>query len=131
MFGKRENIRFVDFDSIVVILILLFGVLVYNNSGRNITGHSRKPVSNLISVSENTAISGTFVRVQVFQKTWILNKDNFDILAFNRNPLSENKKATLKISNLETIRRSSRKISQFLIRLYLFPAETDDPPLLS
>jgi hypothetical protein len=131
MFGKRENIRFVNSDSIVVILILLFGVLVYNNSGRNITGHSRKPVSNLISVSENTAISGTFVRVQVFQKTWMSNKDNFDILAFNRNPLSENKKATLIVSYLEIIRRSSNKIPQFLLRNHLFPAETDEPSLLS
>jgi len=131
MFGTRENIRFVNFDSIVVILILLLGVLVYNNSARNITDQSSKPVSNFISVSENTAISGTFVRVQVFQKTWISNKDNFDILAFNRNPLSENKKAALIISNLETIRRGSNKISQFLIRFHLFPAETDGPPLLS
>src|SRR5664279_5726286 len=101
MFGTRENIRYVNFDSIVLILILLCGVLVYNNSGRNITDHSRKPVSNFVSVSENTAISVTFIRLQVFQKTWISNKDNFDILAFNRNPLSENKEASLKISNLE------------------------------
>lgn len=131
MFGKRENIRFVNFDSIVVLLILLFVVLVYNNSGRNITGHSRKPVSILLSVSKNTAISGTFVRLQVFRKSWMSNKDNFDILAFNRNPLSENKKATLKISNLETIRRSSKNISHFLIQFHLFPEETNDPPLLS
>lgn len=131
MFGTRENIRFVNFDSIVVILILLFGVLVYNNSGRNITDHSRKPVSNFISVSENSAVSGTFMRLQVFKKTWISNKDNFDILAFNRNPLSENRRATLKVSNLETKRRISNKIPQFLPRYHLFPPETDEPPLLS
>jgi hypothetical protein len=131
MLGTRENIRFVNFDSIIVILILLFGVLVYNNSGRSIADHSRKPVSNFISVSENTAVSGTFMRLQVFKKTWISNKDNFDILAFNRNSLYESKKATLKVSNLETIRRSSNKIPQFLLRYHLFPAETDEPPLFS
>ena len=131
MLGTRENIRFINIDSIVVILILLFGVLVYNNSGRNISDHSRKPVSNFISVSENTADSFTFMRLQVFQKTWISNKDNFDILAFNRNPLSENKKATLIVSYLEIIRRCSIKIPQFLLRNHLFPSETDDPPLLS
>ena len=131
MLDTRENIRFVNFDSIIVILILLFGVLVYNNSGRNITDSNRKPVSNIISVSENTAVSGSFMRLQVFKKTWISNKDNFDILAFNRNPLSENRKATLKVSNLETKRRSSNKIPQFLPRYHLFPPETDEPPLLS
>jgi hypothetical protein len=131
MFSPRENIRFVNFDSIVVILILLFGLLVYNNSGRSTADHDRKPVSNIILVSENTAINGSFIRLQVFQKTWISNKDNFDILAFNRNPLSENKKAILKVLYLETIRRSSNRIPQFLIRYHLFPAETDEPPLLS
>jgi hypothetical protein len=112
-------------------LILLFGLLVYDNSGKNTAEHNRKPVSIFISVSENTAVSGTFIRLQVFQKTLISNKDNFDILAFNRNPVSENKKAALKVSNLETIRQSSDKILQFLLRYHLFPAETDDPPLLS
>jgi len=131
MSDTRENIRFVNFDSIIVILILLFGVLIYNNSGGNTVDRSRKPVSNIISVSENTAVSGTFMRLQVFKKTWISNKDNFDILAFNRNPLSENRKATLKVSNLETKRRSSNKIPQFLLQYHLFPPETDEPPLLS
>jgi hypothetical protein len=131
MLGKRENIRFVNFDSIIVILILLFGMLAYNNSGKNIEDHSRKPISIFISVTENTAVSATSLRLQVFQKTCISNKDNFDILAFNRNPLSENKKATLIVSYLATIRRSSNKIPQFLIRNHLFTAETDEPPLLS
>jgi|SRR5665647_1260835 len=131
MSDTRENIRFVNFDSIIVILILLFGVLIYNNSGGNTVDRSRKPVSNIISVSENTAVSGSFMRLQVFKKTWISNKDNFDILAFNRNPLSENRKATLKVSNLETKRRSSNKIPQFLLQYHLFPPETDEPPLLS
>ena len=106
-------------------------MLIYNNSGGNTVDRSRKPVSNIISVSENTAVSGSFMRLQVFKKTWISNKDNFDILAFNRNPLSENRKATLKVSNLETKRRSSNKIPQFLLQYHLFPPETDEPPLLS
>jgi hypothetical protein len=131
MLDTRENIRFVNFDSIFVILILFSGVLVYNNSGRNIADKSHKPISNFISVRENTAVLGTSVQLQVFQKTCISNKDNFDILAFNWNPLSENRKATLKVSNLETKRRSSNKIPQFLLRYHLFPPETDEPPLLS
>jgi hypothetical protein len=131
MSDERGNIRFVNFDSIIVILILLFGVLVYNNSDRNIADHSHKPISNFISVSANTAVLSTSVQLQVFQKTCISNKDNFDILAFNRNPLSENRKATLKVSNLDTKRRSSNRIPQFLLRYHLFPPETDEPPLLS
>jgi hypothetical protein len=131
MLSTRENIRLVNFDSIIVILILLFGLLVYDNSGKNTAEHNRKPVSIFISVSENTAVSGTFIRLQVFQKTLISNKDNFDILAFNRNPLSENRKATLRVSNLEIKRRSSIKIPQFLLRNHLFPQEADEPPLLS
>src|SRR5665647_3860783 len=82
MSDTRENIRFVNFDSIIVILILLFGVLIYNNSGGNTVDRSRKPVSNIISVSENTAVSGSFMRLQVFKKTWISNKDNFDTVSY-------------------------------------------------
>ena len=111
--------------------MLLIGVLICNNSGANTADNSRKPVTHVIRVSENTAITGSLIRLQLFQKTWISNKNNFDMLAFNRNPLSEDKKHTLKVSNLVSIRQNSNRIPQFLLRYHLFPPETDEPPLLS
>jgi hypothetical protein len=131
MSDTRENIRIVHFDSIIVIAIVFLGLLVYNNSFKNTTGQNRIPVSTYISVSENYAVCCPCIRLQVFQKTWISNKDNFNLLAFNRNLLSENKKAGIKVSHLQIIRQSSHIIPQFILRYHLFPAEMDEPPHLS
>ena len=129
MLNTRENIRIVNFDAIIVISILFFGLLVYNNSFRNSTELSRKPVSTYISVSDNNAVSSTCVRLQVFQKTWISNKDNFDLLAFNRNPLSDNRRTDLKILYFRNISQGILKIPQFILFYHLFPREKDEPDI--
>jgi hypothetical protein len=131
MLNTRENIRIINFDSIILLSILFFGLLIYNNPVRNSTKLNRNPVSTFMSVSENSAVSSACIRLQIFQKTWISNKDNFNLLAFNRNPLSENKKTGIKISQLQNLRRNSYRIPLFIFRYHLFPAEMDEPPLLS
>jgi|GEM_PF-1683605 len=131
MLNTRGNIRIFSIDSIIVIAILFFGLLIYSNSIRTTTDLNKRPVSTSISVIENNAVFSQVVRVQVFQKTWISNKDNFNLLAFNRNPLSESKKAGIKVSHLKIIRESSHKIPQFILRYHLFPEEMGEQPLLS
>jgi hypothetical protein len=131
MLNTRVNIRIINFDAVIVILILFFGILIYSNSVRSTKDPGKMLVSSFVSVSENNAISAQFIRLQVFQKTWISNKDHFNILAFNRNQLYENKKASLKLSHLQIIRQSSHKIPQFFLRYHLFPSEMDEPPVLS
>jgi hypothetical protein len=130
MLNTRENIRFVNFDAFIVLSILLFGILIYNNSRKTTTELNRKHVSAYISMSENNAVSNSPARLQIFQKTWVSNKDHFNLLAFNRNPQSENKKTDIKVSHLRIIRQSSNKIPQFILSYHLFPSETDEPPLL-
>ena len=130
MLNTRENIRFVNFDAFIVLSILLFGILIYSNSHKTPTELNRKQVSAYISLSENNAVSNSPARLQLFQKTWVSNKDHFNLLAFNRNPQSESKKTDLKVSHLLIIRQSSNKIPQFILRYHLFPAETDEPPHL-
>jgi hypothetical protein len=131
MLNTRENIRNFHFDAIIILAIIFFGLLFYNNSFRNTNELERKPASTYIAVSDNNSITGPCIRLQVFQKTWISNKDNFSLLAFNSNPLSENRKTNLKVYHLLIIRRNSYKIPQFILRYHLFPAEMDEPPHLS
>ena len=131
MLDTRENIRNFHFDAIIILVIVFFGLLFYNNSFSNTNELDRKPVSTYIAVSDNNSIAGPCIRLQVFQKTWILNKDNFNLLAFNSNPLSENRKTNLKVYHLLIIRQNSYKIPQFILRYHLFPAEMDEPPHLS
>lgn len=131
MAGARGNIRILSLDSIIVIEILLFGLLIYSNSAKNTNELQRKPASTCISVIENNADYSPCIRLQFYQKTWILNRDNFNLLAFNSNQISENRKTGIKVSHLQIIRQSSHKIPQFILLYHLFPGDTDEPPLLS
>jgi hypothetical protein len=131
MLKRREDIRSVNFDSIIAIAIVFFGLLIYSDSVRNTTGLSRKPVPTYISVNEKCAVFSPYEKLQVFQKTWISNKDHFSLLAFNRNEISENKKTGIRVLHLQIISRSKRDIPQFILRYHLFPEEIDEPVLLS
>jgi aspartate-semialdehyde dehydrogenase len=131
MLDTKENIRNFHFDAIIILAIVFFGLLFYKNSFSNTNELERKLVSTYIAVSDNNSITGSCIRLQVFKKTWISNKDNFNLLAFNMNPLSENRKTNLKVNHLLIIRQKSYKILQFILRYHLFPAEMDEPPHLS
>lgn len=131
MMNRRENIRLANFDAIIVLAILFFTLLIFSNSSGNTTEKNNKPVTAYLSVSNNNAVSSPFIRLQVFPRTWISNRDNFNLLAFNRNPISDSKKICLKVSQLQIKQENSHKIPQFILLYYLFPDERDVPPLLS
>ena len=131
MSNIRENIRIINFDSIVLILIVFFGLLIYNGNFRNSPEHNRNPVSACVTINQSSAVSTPDLRLQIFQKTWVSNKDNFNPLAFNRNPLIEDKKTDMRISHLQNIRQNSFRVPLFILCNHLFPAETDEPPFLS
>jgi hypothetical protein len=131
MLNDRQNIKVFNPDSIIVMLIVLFGLLIFNNFSGSFAESHRKPVTTYISTIESSAVISSCIKLQIFQKTWILNKDHFNLLAFNRNPLSENKKTGIRVTNLQLLRLSSNRIPQFILRYHLFPAEKDEPPHLS
>jgi hypothetical protein len=131
MLEKRDNSRIISLDAILVVFILFFGLLMYNNSFKVNISLKGKPVTYIMAVSEKTGITNPFIRLKIFQKEWISNKDNFSLLAFNRNPLSENKKAGIKVSQFNIIRINSQRIPRFIIRDHLFPSETDEFPFIS
>jgi hypothetical protein len=131
MFEKRDYIRIFNLDALLVVFILFFCLLIYNNSLRVNNGLKSKPVSSCLSVSKNTGITSPCIRLKIFQKEWISNKDNFSLLAFNRNLLSENKNVSIKVSHYHTIRQNSQQVPQFIIKCHLFPSEADEFPFLS
>ena len=83
-----------------------------------------------MSVSEGTVVYSPGIRIHAFQKTCISNKDNFNILAFNMNPIRENRKTCVKVLSLQLIRDSYQKIPQFILSYHLYPPDEDVPPLL-
>lgn len=131
MLNDRENTRIINYDSIVLLLIIFFGLLIFNGNVSSSTETKSKPVSVYTTIGQNSAVSSPGIRLQVFQKTWILNKDNFNLLAFNRNPLYENKRNGIKISYLLNVRQNRSDIPEFIFLYHLFPAESAEIPLLS
>jgi hypothetical protein len=87
----------------------------------------KKPVPTNFSVTVYNAIPGPVTKVQFLQKTWIVNKDSFKLLSFNRHPLSTSKRSDLKISNLNKERLIFLKKPPAIFLYHLFPAETDEP----
>jgi hypothetical protein len=131
MFEKRDNYRIINLDAILVVLILFLGLLMYDNSLKVNISSKSKPVTYIMAVSEKTGITTPCIRLKIFQKEWISNKDNYNLLAFNRNPLSENNKTGIRVSQFHVIRQDTRQIPQFMIRYHLYPPEKDEPPFLS
>ena len=69
MTEKRDNNRIVHLDAIFVVLILFFGLLIYNNSLKVNTGLKSNPVSSSLSVGEKNGITAS-VLYFVPLKTW-------------------------------------------------------------
>jgi hypothetical protein len=128
MFRTRENTRFIPIDAIIILVIIVFGLLIQNNPVKSVPVHKSSPVSYYIAVSESNAVSNSCLRLQVFQKTWILNKDNYNILAFNRNPFTESQRTGINISHFLALRQNLNMVPQFILRYHLFPVETDAFP---
>lgn len=126
MASKSENIRFDNIHTVIILLIACLGLLSLKNTTLE-SNSVKKPVPVNISISENNAISTSEMKVQIFQKSWIVNKDNCKLLAFNRNPLSVNRITDIKLSYLDKQRQAFLIQPQSIHRYHLFPPETDDP----
>ncbi len=131
MLNTRENIRVINFDAIILLTIVVFGFLIYNGTFRTSTEQTRNKHSDYATCSQNDAVFNTGIRLQIFQKTLGSNKDNFNPLAFNRNPLYDDKKTGIIITHLLMIRQNLYRIPLLFLRSHLFPVETDEQPLLS
>jgi hypothetical protein len=130
MLDNRQNIRFINPNAIIVLAIVFFGLFINSNAISNTTRTTSHKAPNYVSVSEGTVVYSPGIRIHAFQKTCISNKDNFNILAFNMNPIRENRKTCVKVLSLQLIRDSYQKIPQFILSYHLYPPDEDVPPLL-
>jgi hypothetical protein len=72
------------------------------------------------------AIPVSLIKVQFLQKNWIVNKDSFKLLAFNRNPTTTSKRSELRITYINKVRQSFIKMPQEIFLYHLSPPEPDD-----
>lgn len=129
MFKSRENIRL----SLIMLQIVLFGLLVYNYSHythKDTFSSSGKHV--ILNVStQNCAISNPCIRIHDYKQLLVPGNDILNFMSFNRNLITEDSKAELKISRFLTLRQSFAGIPSFFIRYHQYPSKTDDPHQLS
>jgi hypothetical protein len=122
---RSESNRSGSLYYVIVIVILGFFLLGLNQS-HNEGNTVKKPVPYSISVAGYNALPGPVIKVQFLQKNWIVNKDSFKLLAFNRNPLFTSKRAELIISYFSKERLSFLKRPPAILIYHLFQSETDD-----
>jgi hypothetical protein len=129
MSSGRSNTSVINFGTIIIVAVLFFGFLFYNNSVRSAEGINRNPVTVSLTLSDMSAVFSPCLRIHVFQKTWISNRDNFSLLAFNRNPLSESRKTGIIAGHCKIVLQAYRKIPQFILLYHEYPDDTGEPPL--
>lgn len=127
MVHNTENRRIFNFDWLPVILVLFLGLLIYRSLPENNSPRPKNSPVVFISASDQNAVSNSSERLHVYQKTWISNKDNFNILAFNRNPVTENRMTDLKINSLQLKVKKFKGVYLIYFPQHLFSSETDDP----
>ncbi len=131
MFNQKENNRISYIESILLVLILYAGILIFNQSNNNNQHKDKNSVRTEVSILQSIAIVSSDDRQQVSQKILIQFKDYFRLFSISKYQVFENKKIDLKISLLQNICKS---IGRDFIPLYsyrLFQDENDEIPLLS
>jgi hypothetical protein len=131
MLDRRENIRIISLDSIFLMLILVIGLIIYHNTNNNFSDSNKKSGGTEIFLNQSIGTVGSGLRLQVFQITWIYNKDVFKLLSINKNQFLENKKTEQIITLFQNIRNKTEKIQTSFFQYQLFLTESDEVPILS
>jgi hypothetical protein len=131
MFTTAKTTRNFNPDSIVILVIVFFALLIYNNSSHRSVADSKKPVSNLVTVNDNIVSDGPAVQFHIYKKIRSLNINPFFSTSLKQDMYCESKIISHKVFRIQLLRLNSIDIPQFLLRYHFFPSEKDEPPLLS
>jgi hypothetical protein len=131
MFRKGANIRIAVAESVLWLLLLTLGLMIYNNLNNNSSERGKEPIraESIINQSSATIIQG--FQILDFHKNWIPNKDNFKLLGFTDIQFVETRKAVQRIFHFQSVYRKTKVISVSSSHLHLFPDERDDLPSVS
>lgn len=131
MLNNGRHSKNLDYASLLLVVIFSFGLLLFTNSTDNHSGSSKRSNQTQISLSQSSACITSGINFQYLQKSWISNKDNFELLSFGKTQFLDNKKADQKILLQENIRKNSINIPIIILQHHLFTSPPDDPTILS
>lgn len=130
MFDQKDIIRFNNTGSILLLLFVSLGLLIYSNSKNNLPERDRSSLTTEASFNNNIAVFLSGTAFKFFEKTFVLIKCDFKLLSFNNNLFLENRKTDIKISLLQNIQQNIDIIPSFIFHYHLFPVGDDDFPIL-
>jgi hypothetical protein len=131
MLVRRKHIRIINPDSVILMMILVLGLLIFQKTDMKSNKSRNIPVQRETLLTQNNATICAGVHLQFLRQTWISNKDKFKLLAFDKVQILENKKVDQKIELFENALNNSLTIPNFIILCHLFPQEKDEIPVLS
>lgn len=117
--------------TILVLFVMLFLCTGFLNHSRNKLT-MKKPAGEIsYQISSEPAVSAYAPRIDVFPKVWIVNNDNFNPLAFNRNQFLMDRKASVILSSLTSLINQIPQIPVIHIDIHNFARGDGEPPLIS
>jgi hypothetical protein len=131
MLDQKDNIRFNNIESILLLLIVSLGLLIYVNSKSYLPERNISSLTTDASINKNIAVFFSCATLKFFEKTLVTIKCSFKLLSPDKNLLFENRKIDIKISLLQNIQQNIDIIPSFIFYHHLFPIENDDFPILS
>jgi hypothetical protein len=131
MSDQKDIIRFNNTGSILLLLFVSLGLLIYSNLKNNLPERNISSLTTEASFNNNIAVFFSGTAFNFFEKTFVLIKCDFKVLSFNNNLFLENRKIDIKISLLQNIHQNIDRIPPLAFYRHLFPIENDDFPILS
>ncbi|HUX57498.1 MAG TPA: hypothetical protein VMV77_11020 [Bacteroidales bacterium] len=111
MFDKKDNLRIINPDSIILLLIVTLGLLIFNSSFNKSHESKKNSISTQVSIARNSADVYPSIRLQVFQKTRVSSSNVFKLLSYSKMTFIEDKETDQKIAHLQNVRDKSDNTS--------------------
>ena len=131
MLSNRENIRILNLTSVLLMLLLSFGLLIFFDSLPASSTQKENSTPGEILISKPDAAISSGVKVDIYQRNWIPNEGNFRLISFARNQYFDNRTVDHRIALLEYNWEKSIRIQFSFHQVQLFQPEKDEIPLLS
>jgi hypothetical protein len=131
MFDKKDNIRIFNPESILILLIVSFGLLFFNSSYNKSDVRNKNSDSAQVSIIRNSAYVYSSINFQVYKNIQLVKNNFFKLLPYSRIELSEDRKTVQQIACLQNIRDNSYNPTVWLFHYHVFPAEKEEFPDLS
>lgn len=130
MNSRGENILLMNFESIIILLILFFTLLTFNKSDRTGEKKGCSP-SPSYSLTRSDAIPSSGLPLFLYSKSLITTLVDMRLLNLHKDRQLENRLADIKITISRDIRKKLDQSPPFAFTYHLFPVENDEFPVLS